>query len=390
MQRILITKSYCRVIMVVVFSIVLVQSNAEPAIAETRRARQWHLDELRIPECRRLSNGQGVTVAVIDSGIDANHPDLRGNVLKGVDLNGNILAKYGWTDDDGHGTSMAGIIAARGGGPTHAYGIAPGSHILPVRVPVSPTQAIMARAIRWAVDHGADVINISLSLGYAQNVDETKSIGYALKHGVVVVAAAGNLGQNGHRMKDPADVPGVVSVTGTGRDGQFWAGSIHGQRATVAAPAVGIVSITSRNVYADGYSRGTGTSAAAAIVSGVFALIYSRFPRISATNAINRLVRTAHDKGATGWDPYYGYGIVDPLHALEDGVPNASKNPAGSPNVKNGSTWWSPDARENSQGDAAPSPSWAGVAIVGFILACMVGGLLIWRKRVRRDHLDGI
>lgn len=365
---------------------------AEPAAAESRRAREWHLDELKIQQCHRVSVGRGVTVAIVDSGIDANHPDLKGHVLKGVDLNRYMPAKYGWKDTNGHGTSMAGIIAAQGGGPTHAYGIAPGARILPIRVPDSPTQSVMARAIRWAVDHGADVINISLSLGYAQNSDEVEAVSYALRKDVAIVAAAGNLGQNGRKINDPADIPGVVSVTGTTRSGKFWSGSMHGRRVTVAAPAVDIVSVDSRAVYSSGYSKGTGTSAAAAIVSGVLALIRARFPETSAVNAINRLVKTARDRGKTGWDSYYGYGIVDPLSALEADVAGVSRNPAGAPRADNRSTWWSPSVHADSHGSQSRRPVWVGALIAGFVVLVAIAGFFIRRRRliVRRGQSDGI
>lgn len=358
----------------IVVTLIMV-TDVDSVMAETRRAREWYLDELNIPQAHRISTGRGVTVAVIDSGLDATHPDLKGHVLRGTDFNSAFPSRYGWKDEDGHGTSMAGIIAAQGGGPSHAYGVAPGSKILPIRVPAKPTQAIVANAVRWAADHGADIVNISMSLGYGRNDQEVSAIRYALEHDVVVVAAAGNLGQNGRRMHDPASIPGVVAVTGTGRTGHFWPGSMRGQRATIAAPAVDITSIDSRDVFPNGYSKGTGTSAAAAIVSGIAALVRAKFPRLDASNIIYRLIYTAVDEGLTGRDTRYGYGLVSPVCALTAEVPKVSENPLGMPKVTPESSWWSPDSHSMPERESNSLM----VILLGSAVLLICCSIAVWR-----------
>lgn len=332
---------------------------SSPAVAESRRSQEWFLDELSIPQAHKISTGNGVTVAVIDSGVDASHPDLVGHVLKGIDLHHSFRAQYGWRDDSGHGTAMAGIIAAQGGGASHAYGIAPGAKVLPIKVPDDVvTQHILAVAIRWATSHDADVINISLSLNQSENSEEIDAIRYALNHDVVVVAGAGNVDNGGHRIWQPANIPGVVAVTGTSRHGEFWPGSASGPAAVIAAPADGIVSTDSRIAFPNGYSEGHGTSASSAIVSGVAALVRSRYPRMDAANVVNRLINTATDKGDPGRDPKFGYGIVDPVGALNASVPVVLDNPLGDPDVVPSRPWWSP--RASNFGDEHPG---YGVAI---------------------------
>ncbi|MGA8114821.1 MAG: S8 family serine peptidase [Actinocatenispora sp.] len=127
-------------------------------------------------------------------------------------------------------------------------------------------------------------------------------------------------------------MPGVVTVAGTGRGGSFWTGSVHGPRVSIAAPAKDIVSSAAPAQSSTGYASGVGTSASAAIVSGVVALIRARYPKLNAANVINRLVKTSDDKGPKGRDGKYGFGVVDPVAALTAAVPFTSVNPLGDPN----------------------------------------------------------
>ena len=138
-------------------------TTAAPARAETVRGYQWYLDTLRISQAHKLTKGGGVTVAVIDGGVDATHPDLRGQVLPGHGLGGDAAADGRRDSDDiGHGTAMAGLIAGRGGGEDRLLGIAPAAKILPVSTGARFEPGELPTAIRWAVAHGADVINLSL------------------------------------------------------------------------------------------------------------------------------------------------------------------------------------------------------------------------------------
>lgn len=281
------------------------------AKADEVRDKQWHLRFLHAKQAARLSQGAGVTVAVVDSGVDARHPDLTGQVLPGTDFMGD--SGDGRVDTDGHGTCMASLIAGHGHGPGHrdgAMGLAPKAKILPVRADTSPEQ--VAPAIRWAVGHGAQVINLSLGWDGADPAVRS-AIHYALAHDVVVVASAGNVFDGSDQVAYPAANPGVIAVSAVGKAGRFVAKvSVHGKQVVLAAPGYGVVSATKD----DGYFNADGTSDAAALVSATAALVRARYPELNAASVINRLIRTADDKGPHGRDPKYGFGVVDPVEAL--------------------------------------------------------------------------
>jgi type VII secretion-associated serine protease mycosin len=278
-----------------------------------------------------------VVVAVIDSGVDANHPDLKGSVLPGIDLLHPAVSPDGTLDSDGHGTQIAGVIAAHG----QVEGIAPKAKILPIRaVPdVLTASSDIAGGVEWAIVHGASVINISA--GGFSSADEQQAVDDAIAANIVVVAAAGN--DSGGALEYPAAYPGVVAVTGTDRQGNIAAISSVGPGAVIAAPAVDIYSTTLHN----GYSTASGTSDSAAIVAGVVALIRSKYPKLSARDVIHRLVTTADDRGPPGRDDQYGYGIVNPVKALTADVPLLT--PTATPTTPNAapvrggnSTNWTP------------------------------------------------
>lgn len=191
--------------------------------ADTVRGLQWYLDTLRIPEAHKLTKGKGVTVAVVDGGVHAAHPDLKGQVLRGTSLSKDVPAD-GRSDPDrenGHGTKMAGIIAGRGGGSMHQLGIAPEAKILPVALGL-PRDWDIAGGIRWAADHGADVINLSVG-ATGSDPQVTEAVRYALGKGAVLVAAAGNR-RTDRAVPLPANIPGVLAVGATGRTGSSGAG----------------------------------------------------------------------------------------------------------------------------------------------------------------------
>ncbi|HEV2088163.1 MAG TPA: S8 family serine peptidase, partial [Cryptosporangiaceae bacterium] len=235
-----------------------------PAAADTVRDQQWQLGFLRAQDAWEHSTGKGVTVAVIDSGVDADHPDLRGQVLPGKDfVDGST---DGRKDVVGHGTTVAALIAGRGDDTAGVMGLAYQAKILPIRVLDTKNQYDsaddVARAVRWAVDNGAKVIN--LSLGSADtSVTLTDALLYAFDHDVVVVACDGNLSNNrGTVVWHPAREPGVVAVSGVVRSGAFWPGSLRGPETALAAPAAEI-----NGAYPGGrYWRVQGTSFASPLV----------------------------------------------------------------------------------------------------------------------------
>ena len=310
-------------------AVIAVLLAAAPASADTIREMQWYLATVNATQAHQVTRGDGVIVAVIDSGVDAGHPDLAGAVLPGASFLGST-SKDGQTDPDGHGTKMAGVIAARGGGPNNALGIAPRARILPVAIPNEGQVGSIAEPLRWAVDHGAQVINLSVArpAGQALPAGEADAVAYALAHNVVVVTSAGNRAQmpTGNSL---AMLPGVVAVAGLARSGSFWSGSVEGPFVAVAAPAEDIVNIGARNVYSTGYSTGTGTSESTAIVAGIAALVRAKFPQLDAANVINRLIRTAVDRGSAARDPRYGFGTIDALRAVTVEVAPTDANPLG-------------------------------------------------------------
>jgi type VII secretion-associated serine protease mycosin len=325
-----IVRAMTAVVLAVAVAGVGVVASPGVAYADTVRGLQWYLEPLRIPDAQKQSQGQGVVVAVIDSGVDASHPDLAGQVLPGYAI-GSGAAADGRSDPDaehGHGTGMASIIAGKGGGANHELGIAPKAKILPISDGTPAEEGSIALAIRWAADHGAKVINISQGApADPPPDDEVQAVTYALGKDAVVVASAGNTGLGDAAVIAPANIPGVIAVAGTSKSGAFWSGSVHGPQVVIAAPGEQIIGGAPSAASSNRYLVGDGTSGAAAIVSGVVALIRAKYPQMNAANVINRLLRTAKDLGPAGRDEQYGFGVVDPLAALTASVPEVAESP---------------------------------------------------------------
>ncbi|MFF3864269.1 type VII secretion-associated serine protease mycosin [Micromonospora sp. NPDC001898] len=297
-----------------------------PARVDQVRDEQWQLDELRASTAWRTSTGRGVTVAVIDSGVDGSHPDLAGQVLPGIDL-----VDDGDTDDGpdpvGHGTTVAGLIAGRDDDKRGAVGLAPDAKILPVRVLDEENRyddaMIVAKGVRWAVDNGARVINLSLG-GGGDSPALAAALDYAFARDVVVVACTGNLAASSDtKVWYPAREPGVIAVAGLERaSDNLWSGSITGHATILTAPATGLV-----GARPGGYWRVQGTSFATPLVAATAALVRARWPQMSAGEVVNRLISTARDIGPAGRDDRFGYGMVDPVAALTADVPSVRRNP---------------------------------------------------------------
>ncbi|MDX2648575.1 type VII secretion-associated serine protease mycosin [Streptomyces sp. PA03-1a] len=300
-----------------------------PAHADAVRDADWALDALHAQEAWQRTKGAGVTVAVLDTGVDGTHPDLTGQVLKGKDMVG-FGARRGDSAWARHGTGMAGIIAGHGHGPGGSdgvLGIAPEARILPVRVILEDKDpqrkkarttrgSALADGIRWAADHGADVINLSLgddSRTAHPEAQEDDAIQYALRKGVVVVASSGNGGEQGNRASYPAAYPGVIAVAAVDRYGSRAAFSTRRWYATVAAPGVDVVIADPNRRYYEGW----GTSTASAYVSGTAALVRSAYPRLSPAQVKRLLEESARNTPAEGRDDAVGYGLVDPAAALK-------------------------------------------------------------------------
>jgi type VII secretion-associated serine protease mycosin len=274
------------------------------------------------------SNGTGVTVAVIDSGVDADHPQLRrpGTVLPGRDffLVGKLPGNY---DCVSHGTGVASIIAAGAATGIGFRGIAPGARILPVRVTDRETgdsgttrlidPNVLARGIVYAVSQGAKVINLSMS-GDQDEAPVRKAVAYAVRKDVVVVAAVGNSQKNGSGTLPsyPASYPGVLGVGAIGMAGARINGSQTGPYVDIVAPGDGVLAATRRT----GHAYVTGTSFATPFVAATAALVRSAWPKLTAPQVIQRLQATAAPaRGGTN-STEYGAGIVDPYRAVTEGM----------------------------------------------------------------------
>ncbi|GLZ81815.1 hypothetical protein Afil01_66220 [Actinorhabdospora filicis] len=300
--------------MTIAAATVLLTGWAQPA---TAKITGWQLEAIKAAQAQAISTGEGVVVAVVDSGV-GKHPDLEGHVLDGK----SFVEEDPRRDRAGHGTDMAGQILS----------VAPGAKILPVQVTSGGAEFVagpMVEGIRWAADSGAKIINVSLTGGSASDT-EIEAVKYALGKGAVVIAGTGNDPSAG--VGAPANLPGVVAVAGVGQDGKIWEKSATGPGTVLVAPAVDVMGITPDNPGTDpGYTKGSGTSIATALVSGVAALVAAKYPGISGPDLINRLVSTAADAGAPGRDDVYGTGLVDAEAALTKDVPHVGENPLGDP-----------------------------------------------------------
>lgn len=328
-------------------------SLAPAAQADAYRDKEYWLAESGITKAWEVSKGAGVKVAVIDSGVDAQHPDLKGAVTGGFDASGagtpNGQKSIGAKPE--HGTLVATMLAGRGhqpasaspspspapagAGPDGMIGVAPEAEILSVSTwlgsanPAGKSdQDQIPEAVRWAVDNGAKVINISLGSAtpqWPQNWDA--AFLYAEQKDVVIVAAAGNRVGGNLQVGAPATIPGVLTVAGLDRKGAASVdASSQGISIGVAAPAENLLG----GLPGGGYAEWAGTSGATPIVAGVAALIRSKWPEMSAKQVINRIVSTAKDAGPAGKDPLYGFGVLNAEGALKDSVPEAAVNPLGS------------------------------------------------------------
>ena len=288
---------------------------------------QWPLNQLRAEDAWRVSTGAGIVVAVLDTGIDAGHPDLAGRILPGYDATRRRAG--GTSDPNGHGTHVAGSIAGAGA----VSGIAPNSRILPVRVMNANgggNTADIVAGIVWAVGHGANVINMSLGSRDSDKAEEA-AIRWARNRGVVVVAAVGNDG--GKRTMYPAGygdskknaTDGTDPVIGVGavhRGGARAAFSQRGNPVDVVAPGVRVFSTFPRS--RGSYAWESGTSMAAPYVAGTAALVMSQVaatnpamsPSDRAAQVTNAIRAASRDAGAGGTDRQYGSGEVDAAAAL--------------------------------------------------------------------------
>jgi subtilisin family serine protease len=299
-----------------------------------RQAQLWVLNAIDAPAAWRVTEGQGVTVAVIDSGVNPNVSDLTGSVITGPDYTG-VDTPESSPDWGIHGTWMASLIAGHGhdGGGSGILGAAPKSRVLSIRVitdradpkfeeyeheSANHIQRELARAIRYATSHGASVISMSLGYG-AASLPVRSALQNALNHNVVVVASSGNSGStSAARARGyapysfPADYPGVLGVAAVNENDRPASFSSDNLSVQVAAPGVRVPAQGN-----DGqYWLVSGTSPACALTAGVAALIKSVYPHMSPALVREAITTTTHNRPPGGYNDRVGFGTVDAAAAL--------------------------------------------------------------------------
>ena len=385
---------------------------ASPASAdEVRSAQMWVLNAINAPTAWRATEGRGVVVAVIDSGVDPAVSDLTGSVIAGPDLAGVATSpsNAGWGV---HGTWMASLISGHGhaaGGGSGVMGVAPMSKVLSIRVVTDKTdpgynqyqqesdsrvQRSLASAISYATAHGASVISMSLGYGSPSAVVRS-ALQKALGHGVVVVASSGNSGDSvGARTSGqapysfPADYPGVLGVAAVSQSGAAADFSSDNLSVQVGAPGV--------DVPAQGrdgqYWLVSGTSPACALTAGVAALIKARYPHLAPALVVRAITSSTQNRPVRGYDDKVGFGTVDAAAAMTAAATLAAE-PGGQPAAA--------ATRYFGGGSAAVSPvpvrprSVAGLAVssllalISLTIAVMAWTRLIVQRRARRRAVRG-
>lgn len=289
------------------------------------RSSQWALTAFGAETLWKKATGKGVVIAVVDTGVALNHPDLKGRVLSGRDY---VAPGTSPADENGHGSHVAGIIAANANNKVGTAGLAHQSLILPVRVLNRDgigNNADVARGIVWAAQHGANVINLSLSAHRSDNAIRA-AVAYAQSRNIVVVAAAGNAGCGlfGSRTAYPAAYPGVLGVGAISSNRKIASYSSCGSWVDVVAPGSGIVSTMIASPSSGlGCARGkmycslSGTSMATPYVAAAAALEIARLKeRFNQASIVSRLQSGATDLGRAGRDSRFGYGLINPSRLL--------------------------------------------------------------------------
>ncbi|MEU8996723.1 S8 family serine peptidase [Streptomyces caniferus] len=354
------------------------------ASADQVRKELWPLEAFGAQQLWKEATGKGVTVAVLDGGFRTTHQDLTGQFLPGPDFGKTTEAEGAkhlspGEDVRDHGTAMAGIIAGHGHGPGGSEGVkglAPDAKLLPV-----PQYKNSGQATRWAVDHGADVIN--MSYGGAQMGDTCESIQYALDKGVVVVAAMGNDGAS--ERSYPVGCKGAIGVGAVDQYGEASDSNDYNADLDLLAPGVKVPVAMGKSDSAY-QTEANGSSAATAYVSAAAALLKQKFPDLTPGQIANRLVKTAglaqaeKAKHLKLPDTHYGYGFIQPGPALRRTI---SAGPAQGPLPM-------PDGKASSKNAAGkgfdPDPPMGGkqaimlyggiglgvVVLVGIIVAIVV------------------
>ncbi|MEU5038123.1 S8 family serine peptidase [Streptomyces rubiginosohelvolus] len=331
---------------------------AQPAAADTQ-SKQWYLASMQAEDMWKVTTGEGVKVAVVDTGVNPSTPSLRGQVLKGFDVTG---APGDETDDyHGHGTTMAELIAGTGKGGG-LKGLAPGVEIIPVRMSDVDFMAKrntvigdMKKAIRAAADSDAQIINVSMADDFS-NRDTHEAVKYAESKGKLVIAGVGNEGHRENWQQYPAAYPEVVGVASADRAGKVSYYSQHAGTVDVASPGSDIPSWCDNSFksYCDGDG---GTSAATAIASASAALVWSLHPDWTANQVLNVLFDTAARDWKDGErSEYLGQGLIRPSMNVLKGKGNPGA-PDISPLTKEKTTGPAKSSEPSASTSASPQPA---------------------------------
>lgn len=273
-------------------------------------ASEWHLPLMQAPSAWQYASGQGVTVAVCDTGIDATHPDLTGQLVAGWNTSSDSADT---SDIYGHGTKVAGVVAAKTNNAIGVASVAPAAKILAMRI-TDRTDGMayysdMAECVTWAADHGARVANVSYG-GVAGSGSVESAASYMMtKTAGVVVVSAGNDGAD----KGYTNSPYLFTAGATGSTDTRASFSNFGTYVDITAPGSGIYT----TVRGGTYGSVSGTSFSSPNTAAVVALVMSANPALTATDVTSVVTGTAKDLGTAGWDPEYGHGRVDALAAVQ-------------------------------------------------------------------------
>jgi len=281
-------------------------------------SKQWHLANIGIPELWQLTQGDGVAIALLDSGVDPDHPDLKGQISfdEGYDFGDNDAYPY---DNNGHGTAMAGLMVALCHNQQGGCGVAPQASIIPYKISSHETDKFLAAdlacAIKAAADSSAKILSLSLVLEtISQAVTDT--LIYAKMKDKIIVAAAGN---EGKAVAFPAYLPWVISVAASDKAGERLPFSNYGEALFITAPGIDLQTTLVGTDYTTQYA---GTSAAAALVSGTLALLSAQSPTLTAPELITRLLTSSQYDKYQGFNKEYGFGYLhipttDSYHELQ-------------------------------------------------------------------------
>ncbi|WP_421109353.1 type VII secretion-associated serine protease mycosin [Streptomyces sp. NEAU-S77] len=402
-QTLTLVRSRASAVLALLASLLVIMGLIAPsALAEGMRERQWYLDGMQAESMWKVSSGKGMTVAVIDSGVDASTPELRGKVLPGK----NFVEpdKDARTDLDGHGTAMAALIAGNGVGGQGVKGLAPDARILPLTVSGtsketarSSTPALI-KAIRYAADSDAQIINMSLAfqdylLKKSEPEELQKAVDYAIGRGKLLLAGSGNDGNTSNELTYPAASDGVAGVGAVDKDLAHVKFSNFGSQVALAAPGQ---DIPINCIGKSGYCRSRGTSQATAITSGAAALIWAKHPKWTGNQVLRVMMETA-GKPADGKIPsrYLGYGTIRPRYnvlenkgdpgpadvnplvaAKKPDSPSPSKDAPSTAPKGGAEAGTAAEGTEDGGGSAMPWILGAGVAVV-----VVGGGAFVFLRR---------